>query len=59
MTVAEAMRAYYGDAGLMQRLLAAPGLDPKWDDVAVSVLGRAAQREPAPPGPVRPEPAAG
>ena len=29
--MAEAMRAYYGDADLMRRLLAAPGLDPQWD----------------------------
>ena len=42
VTVAEAMLAYYGDAGLMRRLLAVPERDPKWDDVAVGVLGRGA-----------------
>jgi MOSC domain-containing protein YiiM len=40
VTVAEAMQAYYGDAGLMRRLLDVAERDPKWDDVAVSVLGR-------------------
>ena len=42
VTVAEAMLAYYGDAGLMRRLLAVPERDPKWDDVAIGVLGRGA-----------------
>lgn len=42
VTVAEAMRAYYGDAELMRRLLRVEGRGAKWDDVAFSVLGRAA-----------------
>ena len=46
VSVAEALRAYYGDADLMRRLLAAPGLDPQWEETAASVLGRA-----VPPGP--------
>lgn len=48
VTVAEAMRAYYGDAGLMRRLLQVEGRGAKWDDVALSVLGRLA---PVPDGP--------
>jgi MOSC domain-containing protein YiiM len=47
VTVAEALRAYYGDADLMRRLLAAPGLDPQWEEAAVSVLGRSVPHEPA------------
>jgi MOSC domain-containing protein YiiM len=43
VTVAGAMRAFYGDAELMQRLLDAPGLDPKWREMMASELGRAAQ----------------
>ncbi len=42
VTVAEAMRAYYGDAELMRRLLRVEGRGAKWDEVALSVLGRAA-----------------
>jgi MOSC domain-containing protein YiiM len=42
VTVAEAMLAYYGDAGLMRRLLTVPERDPKWDEVAIGVLGRGA-----------------
>jgi MOSC domain-containing protein YiiM len=45
VTVAEAMRAYYGDADLMRRLVGAPGLDPQWEETAVSVLGRPVRRE--------------
>jgi MOSC domain-containing protein YiiM len=56
VTVAGAMRAYYGDADLMRRLLGAPGLDPKWEDAAVSVLGRPARHEPVPHEPVLHEP---
>lgn len=44
VTVAEAMRAYYGDAALMRRLLQAEGRAAGWDEVALSVLGR---QEPA------------
>lgn len=40
VTVAEAMRAYYGDAGLMRRLLRVEGRGACWDEVALSVLGR-------------------
>ncbi|HEX9352679.1 MAG TPA: MOSC domain-containing protein [Streptosporangiaceae bacterium] len=55
VTVSEAMRAYYGDAELMRRLVAAPGLDPQWKETAASVLARAVPQEPAVPR----EPAAG
>jgi MOSC domain-containing protein YiiM len=30
VTVAEALRAYYGDVDLMRRILALPGVAPKW-----------------------------
>jgi MOSC domain-containing protein YiiM len=43
VTVAGALRAFYGDAELMRRLLDAPGLDPKWREMMASELGRAAQ----------------
>ena len=42
VTVAESMRAYYGDAGLMRRLLAVQDRDPSWDGVGAEVLARAA-----------------
>ena len=42
VTVAEALRAYYGDAALMRRLLNCPDRDPKWDGEAERVLGVAA-----------------
>jgi MOSC domain-containing protein YiiM len=45
VTVTEAMLAYYGDTGLMRRLLTVPERDPKWDDVAVAVLGRVTEPE--------------
>ncbi len=38
VTVAEAMRAYYGDTDLMRRLVAVTDRDPRWDDVAAGVL---------------------
>jgi MOSC domain-containing protein YiiM len=41
VTVGEAMRAYYGDAALMRRLLTLPGHTEKWDEIAEQVLGRA------------------
>ena len=41
VTVAEAMRAYYGDADLMRRLLQMEGRAAVWDEVALAVLGRA------------------
>src|SRR5215471_5395353 len=40
VTVAEAMRAYYGDAELMRVLLTVPGRAVKWDEIADRVLGR-------------------
>ena len=42
VTVAESMRAYYGDAELMRSLLTVPGRSASWDEIAVQVLGRAA-----------------
>jgi MOSC domain-containing protein YiiM len=36
VTVAESMRAYYGDAGLMRRLLSVPGRSAKWDEEAAA-----------------------
>jgi MOSC domain-containing protein YiiM len=47
VTIAESMRAYYGDAELMRVLLTVPGRGAKWDAIAERVLGRAAAREPA------------
>jgi MOSC domain-containing protein YiiM len=41
VTIAESMIAYYGDAELMERLLRVAGRSTKWDEIAVSVLGRA------------------
>jgi MOSC domain-containing protein YiiM len=43
VTLAEAVRAYYGDAGLMRRLLQVEGRGDTWDEVALSVLGRVSQ----------------
>jgi MOSC domain-containing protein YiiM len=40
VTVAEALRAYYGDAGLMRRLLAVKDRDPSWDEIGEEVLAR-------------------
>jgi MOSC domain-containing protein YiiM len=40
VTVAESMRAFYGDADLMRRLLAVEGRGAGWDEIAPSVLGR-------------------
>jgi len=40
VTVAESMRAYYGDAELMRALLTVPGRAAKWDEIAERVLGR-------------------
>lgn len=45
VTVAEALRAYYGDTDLMRRLVAVPDRDPKWDEVAAEVFSRAAARQ--------------
>ena len=41
VTVAESMRAYYGDADLMRTLLTVPGRGGKWDEIGAHVLGRA------------------
>jgi MOSC domain-containing protein YiiM len=40
VTIAESMTAYYGDTELMRRLLRVEGRGTKWDEIAVSVLGR-------------------
>ncbi len=48
ISVAEAMRAYYGDAALMRRLLDVPERDPRWDEEAERVLGVAAAAAPEP-----------
>jgi MOSC domain-containing protein YiiM len=42
VTIAESVRAYYGDVDLMRRLLLVEGRSSKWDEIALSVLGRAA-----------------
>jgi MOSC domain-containing protein YiiM len=47
VTIAESMRAYYGDVELMRVLLTVPGRGAKWDAIAERVLGRAPAREPA------------
>lgn len=41
VTVAESMRAYYGDMDLMRRVLRVPGRGDKWDEIGQHVLGRA------------------
>src|SRR5262249_12438640 len=41
VTIAESVRAYYGDVDLMRRLLLVEGRSSKWDEIALSVLGRA------------------
>jgi MOSC domain-containing protein YiiM len=41
VTVAESMRAYYGDRELMVRLLEVEGRGAKWDEIAAGVLSRA------------------
>jgi MOSC domain-containing protein YiiM len=40
ITVAESVRAYYGDPDLMRRLLLVEGRGSKWDEIALAVLGR-------------------
>ncbi len=42
VTIAESMTAYYGDAGLMRRLLRVEGRGQDWDHIAPGVLQRAA-----------------
>ena len=41
VTVAEALRAFYGDREIMSRLLLVEGRSAKWDEVAADVLSRA------------------
>lgn len=38
-TVAESVRAFYGDTGLLRRVLAVPGHSAAWDDRAAKYLG--------------------
>jgi MOSC domain-containing protein YiiM len=40
VTVAESMRAYYGDQDLMRVLLTVTGRGSKWDEIAEHVLGQ-------------------
>jgi MOSC domain-containing protein YiiM len=41
VTLPEAMRAYYGDADIMRRVLEVEGHSTRWDEFAVKVLRRA------------------
>jgi MOSC domain-containing protein YiiM len=41
VTVAESMRAYYGDREIMNRLLTVEGRGNKWDQIGAAVLSRA------------------
>jgi MOSC domain-containing protein YiiM len=41
VTVAESMRAYYGDQEIMNRLLQVAGRSSKWDAIAADVLSQA------------------
>lgn len=53
VTIAESMRAYYGDRELMRRLAAVPGRNAKWDTI---VRGVEQKLVPGPPGrPAGPE----
>jgi MOSC domain-containing protein YiiM len=45
VTIAESMTAFYGDAGLMRRLLRVEGRGEKWDEWAIGVIERAAARQ--------------
>jgi len=40
VTVAESMRAYYGDQEIMNRLLQVAGRSSKWDEIAADVLSQ-------------------
>ena len=42
VTIAESMLAFYGDAGVMRRLLTVDGRGARWDEIGWQVLGRAA-----------------
>jgi MOSC domain-containing protein YiiM len=57
VTLAESMRAFYGDADLMRRLLTVEGRGAGWDEAALSVLARSAPG-PSAPGPSAPDPSA-
>jgi MOSC domain-containing protein YiiM len=50
VTIAESVRAYYGDVDLMRRLLLVEGRSSKWDEIALSVLGQVGQDAQAAPG---------
>jgi MOSC domain-containing protein YiiM len=41
VTVAESMRAFYGDTAIMRRLLEVDGRGSKWDEIGQDVLARA------------------
>jgi MOSC domain-containing protein YiiM len=41
VTVAESMRAFYGDTELIRRVLRVTGRGEKWDEIGQQVLGRA------------------
>jgi MOSC domain-containing protein YiiM len=45
VTVAESMRAYYGDRDLMRRLLTVEGRGSKWDEIGADVLGTVVKAE--------------
>jgi MOSC domain-containing protein YiiM len=38
VTVAEALRAFYGDRDIMRRLLTVDGRGSKWDEIAPDIL---------------------
>jgi MOSC domain-containing protein YiiM len=46
VTIAESVRAYFGDVDLLRRLLLVEGRSSKWDEIALSVLGRAGRATP-------------
>jgi MOSC domain-containing protein YiiM len=50
VTIAESVRAYYGDVDLMRRLLPVEGRSSKWDEIALSVLGQVGRDAEAAPG---------
>jgi MOSC domain-containing protein YiiM len=45
VTVAESMRAYYGDRDVMRRLLRVEGRGSKWNEIGAAVLGSAQPAE--------------
>ncbi len=40
VTVTESMLAFYGDTGIMRRLLAVEGRGGKWDEIGADLLAR-------------------